>query len=147
MQPRRILVIMAGVVALAAALAPNASAQAGTQGLRPSVMPPQMFAIAIHPAGHMTHGEHVAPVNFATEPGLPVHITVFNYTSTFHTITVPGLGVNALIYPARGNTPTRTIVTFTPHAYGVFSWACLLCPDEGGSAAAMHGKIYAIMHV
>ena len=148
MQPRRILLTMVGVVALAAAVAPNASAQRGTHNLRPSVMPPQNLAIAIRSANGMSHGEHVAPLHFAVEPGLPVHVTFTNYTHSFHTFTAPGLGVTALIRPAHGSTPARTTVTFTAREYGVFSWACLLCPgDEVGNATAMRGKIYAIMHV
>jgi len=148
MQPRRILLILAGVVALASALAPTASGQRGAYDLRPSIMPPQKLAITIRAANGTSHGEHVAPLHFAVEPGLPVHVTFTNYTRSFHTFTAPGLGVNALIRPARGSTPARTTVTFTPREYGVFSWACLLCPGHDvGNAAAMRGKIYAIMHV
>lgn len=148
MQPRRILLTMAGVVALAAALAPNASSGGGADGLRPSVMPPQTLAIDVRPASATSHDEHVTPLYFAIEPGLPVHIIVTNYTRRFHTFTAPGLGVSALIRPAHGSTPARTVVTFTSREYGVFSWACLLCPGhQVGNTAAMRGKIYAIMNV
>ena len=86
--------------------------------------------------------------HFAVEPGLPVHVTFTNYTGKFHTFTVPGLRVSALIRPAHGNTPTTTTVTFTAHEYGAFSWACLLCPgEEAGNGMAMRGKIYAMMQV
>jgi plastocyanin len=96
----------------------------------------------------MSHGEHVALLNFAVQPGLPVHVTFTNHTQRFHTFTAAGLGVTALIRPAHGSTPTRTTVTFTARKFGVFSWACLLCPaNEIGSASAMSGKVYAIMHV
>ena len=146
MQPRRILLTMAGAVALVVALAPNVAAQPAPHGLYPSVMPPQNLAIAIRPANGASHGEHVTPMHFAVEPGLPVHVTFTNYTPKFHTFTAAGLGVSALIRPARGNTPTRTTVTFTAREYGSFSWACLLCPGEaGGIGTAMRGNVYAIV--
>ena len=148
MQPRHVLLTLAGAVALAAVLVPSVAAQRGAPGLRPSVMPPQNLAIAIRPANGMSHGEHVTLLHFAVEPGLPVHITFTNYTSKFHTFTAPGLRVSALIRPAHGNTPTKTTVTFTAHEYGSFSWACLLCPGEdGGNGTAMRGKIYSMMQV
>lgn len=148
MQPRRILLTMAGAVALAAAFATNASAQRGAYDLRPSVMPLQNLAIAIRPVSGMSHGEHVTPMHFAVEPGLPVHVTFTNYTRNFHTFTAPGLGVSALIRPAHGNMPTRTTVTFTAREYGAFNWACLLCPGEkADNGPAMRGTIYAIMQV
>ena len=148
MQPRTVLLTLAGAVALAGALAPSVAAQRGADGLRPSVMPPQNLAIAIRPANAASHGEHVTLMRFAVEPGLPVHVTFTNYTPKFHTFTAPGLRVSALIRPAHGNTPTTTTVTFTAHEHGAFSWACLLCPgEEAGNGAAMRGKIYAIMQV
>ena len=148
MQPRHVLLTLAGAVALAAVLVPSVAAQRGAPGLRPSVMPPQNLAIAIRPANGMSHGEHVTLLHFAVEPGLPVHITFTNYTSKFHTFTAPGLRVSALIRPAHGNTPTTTTVTFTAHEYGAFSWTCLLCPgEEGGNGTAMRGKIYSMMQV
>lgn len=148
MQSRRILLTLAGAIALAAALAPIASAQRGAHRLRPSVMPPQNLVISIRPANGAKHDEHVAPLHFAIEPGLAVHVTFTNYTHEFHTFTAAGLGVSALIRPARGNTPSATVVTFTVHRYGIFNWACLLCPGEGvGNGDVMRGKIYAIMNV
>ena len=148
MQPRRILLTIAGAVALAATLIPNAVAQDRAPGLRASAMPPQELAIVIRPANGMGHNEHVTLPIFAVEPGLPTHITFTNYTHASHTFTVPGLGVSALIRPAHGSTPTTTLVSFTAHKYGTFSWVCLLCPDRSsGSNPAMNGKIYAIMQV
>lgn len=147
MKTRRILLTTAGVVALAASLVGTAAAQRAAGGLQASVMPPQKLEIAIRPASGMSHGEHVLPVHFAVEPGLPTHVTFVNYTRTFHTFTAPGLGVTALIRPAHGATPTRTTVTFTARDFGVFDWACVLCPADGAPGTAMHGKIYSIMHV
>ncbi len=146
MQLPRLLLPTVGAIALAAAFAPNAAAQNVAPGLRASVMPPQSVAITIRPANGMNHDEHVTPMHLAVEPGLPVHITFTNYTGKFHTFTAPELGVNALIRPAHGNTPTRTTVTFTPHGYGAFSWTCVLCPGQDDqNGAAMRGKIYAIV--
>ena len=147
MRPR-ILLTIAGVVALAAAVSANAWAQDGAPDLRASVMPPQGLAIVIRPATGRGHDEHVTLPAFAVEPGLPVRLTFTNYTRRFHTFTSPGLGVSALIRPAHGSTPTTTVVTFTAHKHGAFDWVCLLCPDRGsGSSEAMRGKIYAIVQV
>jgi hypothetical protein len=148
MQPRGILLTLAGVAALAAVLAPGAVAAGSATGLRPSVSPPQRLAIDIRAVGGAGHGEHLTLTNFAVQPGLPVHVTFTNYTRGFHTFTIPELGVTALIPPAQGTTPAKTTVTFTPHAYGVFGWHCLLCPDSThANATAMHGRVYAIMGV
>ena len=147
MRPR-ILLTIAGVVALAAAVSANAWAQDGAPDLRASVMPPQGLAIVIRPATGRGHDEHVTLPAFAVEPGLPVRLTFTNYTRRFHTFTSPGLGVSALIRPAHGSTPTTTVVTFTAHKHGAFDWVCLLCPDQGsGSSEAMRGKIYAIVQI
>jgi len=148
MQPRRILLTIAGAVALAAALTPNAVAQNRDSGLRASVMPPQDLTIVIRPSNGMGHAEHVTLPIFAVEPGLPVRITFTNYTHASHTFTARGLGVSALIHPAHGSRPTATVVTFTAHKHGVFDWVCLLCPENGsGSTEVMRGKIYAIVQV
>lgn len=148
MQPRRILLTMAGAVALAAALTSNAVARTGADGLRSSVMPPQHLSIVIRPATGMGHNEHVTVPNLAIEPGLPVRITFINYTHKSHTFTAPGLGVSALIRPADASTPATTVVTFTAHKYGVFSWVCLLCPGKSsGDIEVMRGRIYSIIQV
>ena len=148
MKPRSILLTVAGAVALAAAFAPTVAAQNGADGLRASVMPPQNLAIVIRPANGSAHAEHVTVPNLAVEPGLAVRITFTNYTHAFHTFTAKGLGVTALIRPAHGSTPTKTVVTFTPHPYGVFDWVCLICPDKSsGGNEVMRGKIYSILQV
>ena len=148
MQPRRILLTIAGAVALAAALTPNAVAQNRVPGLRASLMPSQGLTIVIHPANGMGHEEHVTSPNFALEPGLPMRITFTNYTGRFHTFSIPGLGVSALIRPAHGSAPTTTVVTFTADEHGVFDWTCVLCPGKGaGGGEVMRGKVYAIVQV
>jgi heme/copper-type cytochrome/quinol oxidase subunit 2 len=147
MQVRRILLTSVGIAGLAAALSSNAGAQNGPQGLRASAMPSQHLSITINPAD-AGHGEHVTVPTFAIEPGLAVRVTFTNNTQQMHTFTIPGLGVSALIAPARGAAPTRTVVTFTAHQHGVFSWQCLLCPThDGGSGEKMSGKIYAIVQI
>jgi heme/copper-type cytochrome/quinol oxidase subunit 2 len=147
MQARRILLTIAGVAGLAAAFGSNAGAQSGPQGLRASVMPAQHLSITINVAG-AGHGEHVTVPTFAVEPGLPVRLTFTNRTQQMHTFTIPGLGVSAIIAAAHGTTPTKTVVTFTAHQHGAFSWACLLCPGHGGGAGeTMKGTVYAIVQV
>jgi hypothetical protein len=148
MRPRRILLIGLGAMAAAAVLAPVCGARILGDGIRASTMPSQSLTIVIRPTAAAGHQEHVSLPTFAIEPGLPVRLTVVNQTRQPHTFTVPGLGVSALIAPAHGTTPTRTVVTFTAHAFGAFDWKCLLCP-VGGSAGreVMHGKIYAIVQV
>ena len=147
MKLRRILLIVAGIGALATALAPNAVA-AGSPGPRASQMPAQSLTVVIRPTTRMGHAEHLTMQNFAVEPGLTVTITFTNYTHAFHTFTAPGLGLSALIRPSDGNGPMTTVVTFTPHSYGVFDWSCRLCPMKGtGSSEVMGGKIYAIVQV
>jgi heme/copper-type cytochrome/quinol oxidase subunit 2 len=146
MRPRRILLTMAGAAALVAVLVPAAAAQHGSGGLRASAMPPQHLAIVIRPGTGRGHDEHVTIPNLAVESGLPVQITFTNFTHASHTFTAPGLRVSALIRPAHGRTPTKTVVTFTAHKYGVFDWTCLICPDTGtGSTEPMRGKIYSII--
>lgn len=148
MQPRSILLTMAGAVALAVALTPTAAARTGADGLRASVMPPQHLTIVIRPSNGVGHNEHVTVPNLAVEPGLPVRITFTNYTRAFHTFTAKGLGVSALIRPGHGSTPAKTVVTFTAHKYGLFDWVCLICPDKSsGGSEVMRGKIYSIIQV
>jgi len=64
----------------------------------------------------------------------------------FHTFTITGLKVSALILPALGQTPKTTIVAFTPRATGAFSWRCVICPSgTHGRRHAMSGKVYVII--
>jgi hypothetical protein len=91
-------------------------------------------------------GDRVLAPNFAVAPGVPVRLTVVNFTHEFHTFTIAGLKVSALILPAVGQTPRRTIVTFTSHATGAFSWRCVICPSGAhGRRHAMGGAVYVIV--
>ena len=86
------------------------------------------------------HGERTLPSSFAVRPDVPVTVVFTNYTQSVHTFTSPDLGLNRVIPPASGATPSTTTATFTPGRYGVFEWFCVHC-----GAAAMSGKIYAII--
>ena len=90
-------------------------------------------------------GDRVTEANVALAPGVPVRITVTNYTREFHTFTVPGLGLSELILPARGHTPRETTFSFTPHQWGSFAWHCVICPTRmHGTPHTMGGTIYLI---
>ncbi len=92
-------------------------------------------------------GERVLDPNIALAPGVPVQVTVTNFTHQFHTFTVPGLHVSALILPASGNTPRTTTVRFTPHALGSFVWSCVICPTNAhGQPHEMGGALYVIIN-
>lgn len=81
--------------------------------------------------------EHVALANFAVRPGVPVTLTVRNYTREAHTFTAPALGLDVKIAPGSAAAPTVTRFTFVA-PYGVFAWRCTDCPGD------MQGKVYAI---
>jgi len=92
-------------------------------------------------------GDRVTEANIALAPGVPVRITVTNYTRELHTFTVPGLGLSELILPARGHTPRETTFSFTPHQWGSFAWRCLICPtDMHGRPHSMDGILYLIVN-
>jgi hypothetical protein len=96
------------------------------------------LTIAIYARGPRL--EHVVPANFAVQPGVPLTLTFVNHTTRFHTFTSTGLGVSFLIKPGTKHGPTRTVVTFTPRTFGVFSWKCVVrCGDD------MAGKVYAVI--
>ncbi|MGZ4388767.1 MAG: hypothetical protein ACXVZL_05245 [Gaiellaceae bacterium] len=91
-------------------------------------------------------GDRVAEPNFAFAAGVPVRITVTNYTREFHTFTIPALKVRALIAPATAGVARTTTVSFTPDAVGTFAWHCLICPSgEHGIKHAMGGMLYLIV--
>jgi heme/copper-type cytochrome/quinol oxidase subunit 2 len=90
-------------------------------------------------------GDRVTEANIALAPGVPVRITVTNYTREFHTFTIPGLGLSELILPARGQTAKKTTFSFTAHQWGSFAWHCVICPTRmHGTPHAMGGTIYLI---
>ncbi len=91
-------------------------------------------------------GDRALAPNFALAPGVPVRLTVVNYSHGFHTFTIAGLNVSALILPALGQTPQTTVVSFTPRAGGVFRWHCVICPSGAhGQRHAMSGEVYVII--
>lgn len=91
-------------------------------------------------------GDRVAESNFALAPGVPVRITVTNYTQEFHTFTVPGLGLSELILPAHGNVARRTTFTFTARRWGSFAWRCVICPSGAhGRPHSMGGTVYLLI--
>ena len=81
--------------------------------------------------------EHVPTANFAVRPGVPVTITIRNYTREAHTFIAPALGLNVKIAPGSATAPTVTRFTLIA-PYGVFAWRCTDCPGD------MQGKVYAI---
>lgn len=84
--------------------------------------------------------------NIAVASGLPVQLTVTNYTSEFHTFTIPALHVSALIYPARGKTARKSTFHFTAWAPGKYRWFCALCRHgDKNHRETMGGTIYAII--
>lgn len=92
-------------------------------------------------------GDRIAEANIALAPGLPVRITVTNFTRQFHTFTAPGLGLSVLILPARGQTAKTTTFSFTAHQWGSFAWHCAICPTAmHGTPHPMSGTIYLIIN-
>ena len=82
--------------------------------------------------------EHVPMANFAVSPGVPVTLTVRNYTREAHTFVAPSLGLKIQIAPGSSSSPTVTRFTLVA-PYGVFAWHCTDCPGD------MQGKVYAIV--
>ena len=127
--------------AVAAAAFSGVSASAAPTTGQPASPQAQNVSITIRA------GDHVLAPNFALAPGVPVRLTVVNFTHEFHTFTVAGLKVSALILPALGHTPKATVVTFTPHATGTFRWHCVICPSGAhGRRHAMGGEVYVIIN-
>lgn len=84
--------------------------------------------------------EHVSGPNMAVQPGVPVRVTIVNYTHRAHTLTAPALGVSVFIRATTMHAASRTTFTLTANKYGVFRWYCVL--PCGGD---MSGHIYAII--
>jgi hypothetical protein len=134
----RLLTATGSVAAIAAFSGLSASA-APTTGPRAD---PQVQNVSIT----FRAGDRVSAPNFALAPGVPVRLTVVNYTHEFHTFTITGLKVSALILPAVGHTPKTTLVTFTPRVTGALKWHCAICPSGAhGMRHTMTGEAYLIM--
>jgi hypothetical protein len=124
--------VAASFVALSAFAAPTAT--------QPASSYVQNLSIVIQ------SGDRAVAPNFALAPDVPVRLTVVNFTREFHTFTIAGLNVSALIRPAVGRTPRTTIVAFTPRLGGVYRWHCVICPSGGhGRRHAMSGEVYVII--
>jgi hypothetical protein len=133
------LVLVGSGVGGAAAATASAGQPVATNGAgNGPVLANHPFSIAIYPRG-IRH-EHVLSANFAVQPGVPVKITVVNYTRRPHTLTVPGLDSSFLIRAGRSGAPVKTSFSFTADKYGVFRWHCAL--PCGGD---MSGYVYAII--
>lgn len=131
----KMLAAVGSIVALALVAAVPAGAAAPSRT-------PHVQKVAITIRG----GDRVTEPNVALAPGVPVRITVTNYTHEFHTFTIPGLGLSKLILPARGHAPRTTTFSFTTYRWGSFAWNCVLCPSgEHGRAHGMGGTIYLIV--
>ena len=134
MSRTRLLTATALAVASASALA------AGPAAAQSTVPRTQQVSLVIRA------GDRLAEPNFAFAAGVPVRISVVNYTREFHTFTVPALKVRTLIAPATAAGPATTTVTFTPDAVGTFAWHCLICPSGShGVKHAMGGRLYLIV--
>ena len=142
---RRLLagVVSAGVAT--AAFAVSAPITWGTTHMAGSKPHVQHMAFTVVSVGRGKAGDEVTPVgNFAIAPGVPVRVTVTNYTHQVHTFTVPGMHVNVAILPARGRTPKKTTFTFTAREGGAFAWHCMVCAAQH-HRHVMGGTIYAIV--
>lgn len=126
-----------GSTVLLALLVGAASAAAAAPGRSPNVQNVGLTILA---------GDRIAEPNIALAPGVPVRMTVTNFTRQFHTFTAPGLGLSVLILPARGHTAKTTTFSFTPRQGGSFAWHCAICPtDMHGKPHTMGGTIYVII--
>jgi hypothetical protein len=134
------LLTATGFVAATAAFSGLSASAAPTTG--PRAVPQVQNVSVIFRAG-----DRVSAPNFALAPGVPVRLTVVNFTHEFHTFTITGLDVSALILPALlGQTPKTTLVTFTPRATGALRWHCVICPSGAhGMRHLMGGEVYLII--
>ena len=146
MRPRKMVVAGVGLtIAAALALAGSALATSSASNSRAPVTvkrhTQQVSLTIINDRVFPTAG------SIAIAPGVPVRVTVWNYTREYHTITIPGLRVSAVILPAHKGSARRTAFTFTAHRYGTFSWYCVFCKRGlHGREHVMSGRIYAIIN-
>ena len=132
--PAGLAVVVGGLVAFSAPAARSAPVA------QPAGVHTQRVSVTIR------GGDRIVERNFALAAGVPVRITVTNFTHEFHTFTIPGLNVSALIRPSVGHTPRTTVVTFTAHSSGQFGWHCVICPSGShGRRHDMSGTLYLIV--
>lgn len=117
-------------------------------GTAPATRHVQEYAISIGHSLHPALESRVEGPDFAIAPLSPVRITFTNDTADFRTFTIRGLGVTALIPPARPGIPSKTTLAFTARtAYGVYAWTCVSCKSGAhGPQHLMSGHIYAIIN-
>jgi hypothetical protein len=135
---------MIAAVLAASALA-SSTAPAGTQKVAGL---PHTEQVALTIAGSAMN-EQLSPSlgNIAIAAGLPVRVTVTNYTREYHTFTIPGLQVSALIFPRVGSKPMTTTFMFTASKVGVFRWYCAFCAEgKHGTPHTMGGTVYVIIN-
>ena len=140
----------AGLAALAVGLlSATATAAPSYQpaGTAPTTRHVQEYTISITPSTQAKLESHVEGGNFAIAPLSPVHITFINSTTDFHTFTIAGLGISAVIPPAHAGIPSKTTLTFTAKTtYGVYAWTCVICKSGAhGPQHTMSGHVYAII--
>jgi hypothetical protein len=138
---KRTMVFVTGV-ALIAAVAASADASAGSPARLPHTQHLRLMIV-----GQGSDARAVPAMgNIAVAAGVRVEVTVTSYSREYHTFTVPGLDVSALIPPARGHAPRTTTFTFTPSKRGSFAWHCVFCTGgDHGVAHRMGGTVFAII--
>ena len=121
------VLLTAGAIALSAG-GEKASAQST----------PKAFVIRIT-------GEHVDRVigsNLVVRADQRVRVTIVNDSPLAHTFTVPALGIEKVVLPAKAGIPSTT--TFTLKAReGAYAWSCHL-PCGSMARGHMSGEIYAL---
>jgi plastocyanin len=82
------------------------------------------------------------PSSFAVKSGSRVTVTVVNYDEGLHSMTAPGVGLDASITGGKALSngkigPVTTHFTFTPTTKGTFRWYCKIPCDKGANYWAM----------
>lgn len=156
---KRLVALLVAVGALAG-LAVFSSGAFASNGRHASARAAQQLTIYIFRGKESIPGaadakghDTMVPSTFAVKVGVPVDVTVINYDEGTHTISAPGLGLNALIKPGTEFTtapkgagatellnevvPGVTHFTFTIKKAGVYRWHCSLPCDAGANGWAM----------
>lgn len=152
------LIVVAGALAATALFAGGAFASGTTKHAQAAAF--QQLTIYVFRGKEAVPGapdakghDTMVPSTFGVKVGIPVKVTVINYDEGAHTITAPGLGLNAVIKPgvefttppAGANAtellnqvvPGITHFTFTVKKAGVYRWHCALPCDAGQNGWAM----------
>jgi heme/copper-type cytochrome/quinol oxidase subunit 2 len=141
-----VLTVVGLATGIAVAVA-SVSAVAASPPRQSAGMTPHVESLSLTISGsHMQQRVSPSSGNIAVAPGVTVRMTITNYTHEYHTFTIPGLHVSALIFPAHGATPRKTTFTFTANQMGTFAWHCAFC--QGGFHGHQHpmgGDVFAII--